>query len=107
MIVISTARTSIAAMAMGHRVRRFLAGTFAPILVVGYAAAQTPNYFGGYRCVESCRGHVDGFVWAREHRIRDAAQCAGPRPSHVQGCIVYLRDRMRDPRMDDNGAPIR
>ena len=89
--------------------RSLLLRAFALILTTAsssLADAQTPNYFGGYRCTERCQKHAQGFEWARDNRVREPAQCAGPTPSHIQGCMVYLQDRMRDPRKDDNGRLI-
>jgi hypothetical protein len=70
------------------------------------ASAQDAQYFGGYHCTDNCREHADGFVWARQNRVREPGRCAGPTLSHLQGCMVYLRDRMRDWTKDDSGRVI-
>lgn len=82
-------------------------------LVVGATVAATPaysqqpRYFGGYPCTHQCRDHAAGFEFARQVRLKDPNQCAGPTQSYVQGCRVYSRDRMRDGKKDDRGRPIR
>lgn len=76
------------------------------LLTTQIAKAQSSRYFGGYRCTAGCLKHAEGFNWAREHRVRELSQCAGPSLSHIQGCIVYLRDRMRDSTRDDSGQLI-
>lgn len=65
-----------------------------------------PRYFGGYPCTDRCRDHAAGFEYARQLRLKDPTQCAGPTLSYVQGCRVYSRDRMRDGTKDDGGRRI-
>jgi len=68
--------------------------------------SQQSRYFGGYRCTDKCRDHAAGFDYARQLRLRDPTQCAGPTLSYEQGCKAYTRDRMRDGKKDDAGRPI-
>lgn len=84
-----------------------LLGALAPtVLSNTIETASMPRYFGGYKCTDRCRQHAEGFRWARESRVREGRQCEGPSTSHIQGCLVYLRDRMRDATRDDNGGLI-
>lgn len=101
--------------ACGSRLGRFvvyrgllISCALAPTLITIQSVNADPErYFGGYRCTVRCLKHAEGFEWAREQRIRNPSQCAGPSLSHMQGCFAFLRDRMRDSTKDDSGQPIR
>ena len=90
--------------------QRFFVGGLTAATLIAFAAPALPEqvrYFGGYRCTDGCKGHAAGFQWARQHRITNPAHCTwGPSESHMQGCRVYSRDRMRDATKDDAGRAI-
>jgi hypothetical protein len=69
------------------------------------ARSAEARYFGGYHCTDHCKKHAEGFRWARETRTLDPGSRVGVSRSHVEGCRVYSRDRMRDPGRDDDGHP--
>lgn len=48
-------------------------------------------FFGPYPCVEFCEGHLAGWIWARERRVRNLDDCSGHgSTSFGEGCSYYL-----------------
>lgn len=86
--------------------RCLVPGMMMTLIVATPLHSQNQRYFGGFPCTDRCRDHSAGFEYARQLRLKDPNQCAGPTLSYVQGCRVYSRDRMRDSKMDDAGRPI-
>lgn len=58
------------------------------------------RYFGPYPCEDDCSGHVAGWYWARDQRLKSPVACEGSRStSFYEGCLVYLGviGEIRDP----------
>ena len=49
-------------------------------------------YFKGFRCLQTCEGHLAGYRWAESEQIKNPWQCTGTSTSFLQGCHAYLSD---------------
>lgn len=43
-------------------------------------------YFRGYLCTQDCSGHIAGYNWAIENRLKGAHECGGRSNSFIEGC---------------------
>lgn len=59
-----------------------------------YRVSTGERFFGRYRCTDLCEGHQAGYEWAGKRRVQTFDQCAGRSQSFIEGCYVYLQERL-------------
>lgn len=56
--------------------------------------SQTPytKTFYGYECTDDCRGHEEGFDWAKRNNIEYTSDCGGNSRSFIEGCQAWVKN---------------
>jgi hypothetical protein len=76
-------------------------GEMEPIIrenVVPSFRDEHPYTFGGLPCTDDCSGHLAGFRWAKQQRVKERSTCWGggsTSKSFSEGCEFYLWSRGR------------
>lgn len=68
------------------------------------ALAQQPAHktFLGYSCIDVCKGHKAGYLWAEQNGIADEDDCTGNSESFLEGCFAYVAQQALFPPYSDD-----
>lgn len=47
--------------------------------------------FFGYKCLDDCSGHEQGWLWALKNKINSTAFCTGNSQSFIEGCYIFVK----------------
>lgn len=51
--------------------------------------------FAGFGCLDTCKGHEEGYRWAIRQQIEDPIDCQAASWAFLEGCAAYALDRNR------------